>query len=180
MRMSKTKQGAESVEWFTPQYVLDYVQHIMPNHNIDIDPCWSPKSHVNATICYGKEDDGLTKDWIGNVFMNPPYGKPIPYWIVKFLDEYSEGNIRNGIMLIPLKMETNWFRAIANRCKFMDVFNHRIKFDTSEGNSGQTGWFASALVYFGEDFSESMPILPCCYRILFSERVLPKFHNKEM
>ena len=63
-----------SVDWYTPPHIFDGLGVF------DLDPCqpiggvkWIP-----ALQYYTLEDDGLTSDWYGRVWLNPPYGKHTP------------------------------------------------------------------------------------------------------
>jgi hypothetical protein len=57
---------------------------------------------------YTKEDDGLNKDWAGEiVFVNPPYGKSIGKWVEKCYKENLKGT--TIVMLIPARTDTSWF-----------------------------------------------------------------------
>jgi hypothetical protein len=44
----------------------------------------SPQETVRAAAYFTKEDDGLTKEWNGNVWLNPPYGSLVGKFIDKF------------------------------------------------------------------------------------------------
>ena len=69
----------------------------------DMDVCaptgglpWIP-----ADRSIDEQQDGLSIDWQGVVWMNPPYSNPTP-WINKWLDH------RNGFTLVPFT-RANWF-----------------------------------------------------------------------
>jgi hypothetical protein len=67
--------SSESNEWFTPARYLEAVHEVMGG--VDLDPASNPQANivVRATKYFTKDDDGLKQDWLGRVFMNPPYGK---------------------------------------------------------------------------------------------------------
>ena len=63
-----------SVDWYTPPHIFDGLGIF------DLDPA-SPVGGVAwipALQYYTLEDDGLTSDWFGRVWLNPPYGKQTP------------------------------------------------------------------------------------------------------
>jgi hypothetical protein len=50
---------------------------------------------IPATNYYDQQTNGLTSDWYGNIFMNPPFSK-INDWVTKFVQH------ANGIALLPM------------------------------------------------------------------------------
>lgn len=77
-----------STEWETPQDLFDTLnQEFM----FTVDAC---ASDVNAKLprYWTKDDNGLTKDWAGEVvWLNPPYDKDIWRWIEKAYEESLRG-----------------------------------------------------------------------------------------
>lgn len=72
----------------TPSWVFDAL-----GIGFDLDPCGVVGGDsVPATRRFTIEDDGLSKQWEGRVWMNPPFSKPKP-WVERFMEH------RSGIML---------------------------------------------------------------------------------
>lgn len=69
-------------EWGTPQ---DFFDELNKEFKFTLDPC-STKENAKCKRFFTKEDDGLSKEWTGRVFMNPPYGRGIGAWIKKAYD----------------------------------------------------------------------------------------------
>ena len=133
------------MEWYTPSYILERVYQII---QIDLDPC-SPE--VPTVICeqhYTIKDDGLSKTWQGNVFMNPPYGKDIKKWVSKFVKEWDSGNIQNAILLVPVKSDTKWWYELVTRSCCWCGIRGRVTFISPSWSASNTGTFASALILF--------------------------------
>ena len=55
--------------------------------------------------------DGLSVDWFGNVFCNPPYSQ-IDLWVDKALQQVS--NADSIVMLLPNWTDRAWFQKIAH------------------------------------------------------------------
>lgn len=85
-------------EYFTPRWVFDRL-----GLDFDLDVAAPPGGapHVPAARYFTAADDGLTQDWIGRVWMNPPYSAPGP-WVARFLDH------GDGIALLPFA-KSDWF-----------------------------------------------------------------------
>jgi len=62
---------------------------------IDLDPCADNHLDVPAKIHYTEADDGLTREWIGKVFMNSSYCCP-GKWIAKLQAEFDSGKVEEA------------------------------------------------------------------------------------
>jgi ParB-like chromosome segregation protein Spo0J len=115
-RVEKAKErlaplmSSASPEWYTPQAILECVVRVMGE--IDLDPCSNSDGppNVTATTHYTRKDDGLTREWYGRVYMNPPYGREIDDWAKKLVEEYKAGRVKQAIALVPSRTDTAWFR----------------------------------------------------------------------
>jgi len=78
-------------EWYTPPKFIESARKTMGI--IDVDPASSKIANkvVNATTYYTKETNGLDNDWIGNVWMNPPYAQPL----INLFSKALEKNLNN-------------------------------------------------------------------------------------
>ena len=90
---------ASSAECYTPAAIFETL-----GIEFDLDPCSCPPdlSHVPAKTMWTVDDDGLSKDWFGTVWMNPPYSKPDP-WVKKFIKNGA------GVALLPTSGGAYWF-----------------------------------------------------------------------
>lgn len=88
----------KSDEWLTPPEIMEKLGAF------DLDPC-SPINRPwdTARNHYTVTDDGLSKEWFGRVWMNPPFGREAAYWMRRMADH------GNGIALIPARTETAMF-----------------------------------------------------------------------
>lgn len=82
-----------SDEWYTP---IEIIRSLV---DFDLDPCapivplWQ-----TAKVMYNRNDDGLTKEWHGRVWLNPPYSRPLIEQFVRRMAEHGNGNLDlNGI-----------------------------------------------------------------------------------
>ncbi len=89
--------------WATPQAFLDKLND---EFQFDTDVCAVPENAKCAKF-YTKQDDGLSKDWTGTCWMNPPYGREICKWVKKAHDSAKNGAII--VCLLPARTDTRWF-----------------------------------------------------------------------
>lgn len=105
-------------EHYSPAWIFQAMQV-----TFDLDVC-APKGGVPwipASISYSKEDDGLSKPWMGLVWMNPPYSKPQP-WIDRFIEH------GNGIALLPITV-ARWSIDLWQSAEVICVADQRIYFE---------------------------------------------------
>lgn len=76
-------------EWATPEYIWRPLAEALGTAKMstgvlgigsypvfDLDPASGCEEKPIATTCYQlPETDGLTEDWFGHVWVNPPYGR---------------------------------------------------------------------------------------------------------
>lgn len=123
------------VEWYTPAYIIEAARETMGS--IDLDPASSDIANrtVKANTYYTKEDDGLSKLWFGNVWLNPPYAKLlIKQFIMAAIEKRSE--YKQAIILVNNATETRWFQDLLNIVSVVCFHKHRIKFNDVDGESG--------------------------------------------
>lgn len=123
-----------SDEWYTPEIIFDLLGL---RFDLDVAAPKGNKGHVPADRKYTIDDDGLAQDWVGRVWMNPPYSKPAP-WIEKWL------NHNNGIALLPMA-KSKWFNRMVESDANFIVLPSVFKFESPEGKPlslmmGSTLW----------------------------------------
>jgi len=135
--------SSDTPEWYTPRRVLAaVVDAIGP---IDLDPCAEPAKSVPAALHFTEADDGLSREWIGSVYMNPPYGRPIVAWISKLVAEYRAGRTTEAIALVPARVETDWYLALDHEWECQ--IHGRLAFSDHDTAAP----FPSMAVYLGPD-----------------------------
>ena len=123
---------------------------------IDLDPASSDLAQetVGATTYFTKDDNGLSRPWWGNVFLNSPYARGlIPQFVKKGVEEYASGRVAQLIMLTHSSTDTEWFHLALKHCAAFCHKLRRIHFLDPEGNEtvpqqGQT------FFYFGNNIAK--------------------------
>jgi len=107
----------------------------------NLDPC---ASHENAKCAryFTRDDDGLRQEWIGRVFMNPPYGRVIGAWMRKAW-ESSQTTAELVVCLVPARTDTAWWHDYAVRGE-IEFLRGRLRF----GDMRASAPFPSAIVVF--------------------------------
>ena len=118
---SKTK--GQSDEHYTTKSIFSALNVVF-----DLDVA-APSGGGNAPALhyYDKESDGLSSQWWGNVWMNPPYSSPTP-WVEKWLDH------GNGICLVAVS-RAKWYDRLWRECDGILNLPPSLKFMTPDGKS---------------------------------------------
>jgi hypothetical protein len=129
-------RGATDV-WLTP---LDLVRSL---GTFDLDPC-GQEGHDTAHEIYCPPLDGLSLDWHGRVFLNPPYSQ-VGVWLDKL---HTHGL---GIALVFARTDTRWAQKFMPLADSVFFPSKRIRFLSGDGKPGKwTAGAPSMLLAFGE------------------------------
>lgn len=133
--MSHVKYNSGNNEWYTPLHILERVTNTLGVIDLDVASCPVAQQNVKALNYYTEQDDALTKEWYGNVWMNPPYSSAlIKQFCSKLNKEYTNGNINSFICLTNNATETTWFKELYVCSKVFCFTSKRVKFLDSDGN----------------------------------------------
>ena len=138
MSINKGLMTSKTPEWSTPQALFDELDK---EFHFTLDPCCT---HENAKCHYHhtKEDDGLSQCWQGHiVFMNPPYGREIGYWMEKAYTASKHST--TVVCLVPARTDTAWWHDYAMKGEIRFI-RGRLKFGDAKNNAP----FPSAIVIF--------------------------------
>lgn len=134
-------------EWLTPPEILEKLG------SFDLDPCAPVNRPWNTALKhYTIEDDGLSKQWFGQVWCNPPYGLEAARW----LDKLQEHN--NGIALIFARTETKmFFDHVWSKADALLFIEGRLYFHHVDGTKANANAGApSVLIAYGSNMVEKL------------------------
>lgn len=126
--------------WETPQDLFDKLNK---EFNFTLDVCALPEN-AKCEKYYTPENDGLSQNWDGIIWCNPPYGKQINDWVKRALYSSVDGN--TVVMLLPARTDTIWFHEYIYKRENVEIrfLKGRLKF----GNSKNSAPFPSMIVVF--------------------------------
>lgn len=141
------RDGYDSDEWYTPEEITHTAHHVMGAIDVDPATCELAQTSVQAGTYYTKIDDGLSQDWNGAVWLNPPYSAP-QVWIDKLFAEMAAGRCSQAIVLVNNATETAWFQRLLTESKLVCFPARRLAFWRHD-HSNVAGRQGQALFYFG-------------------------------
>lgn len=149
--------------WITPPHIIELARQVMGS--IDLDPASSARAQevVKATYWCGLDQplsarrNGLALEWLGNVWLNPPYGRGL---IEDWVDRVAGGEgYDQAVVLANAATGTIWFHTLLETCDAVCLTMGRLAFlhpETLKPVKGNN--CAQAIFYFGtktEVFAES-------------------------
>lgn len=178
-RMQATVYSSESNEWYTPAWVTARAADVLGN--IDLDPASSQVAQRihGADAWHGldhpNEDrrDGLSADWHGNVWLNPPYGRSedghnAQLWSRKLIDEWKAGRVTSGILLVKAALGYNWFEDLWRELPVC-FLRERLSFVRPDGTDDGQSKQATALFYVGNDIEQFAGVFAKYGRVVLPE-----------
>ncbi len=169
--------GEEGFEYYTPPEWTAAARKLMGE--IDLDPASNEfaNQNVQAKAYYTKDDDGLSKPWVGRVWMNHPFHrgeKPCPPpakckkkscikrgyhidkaipsnkdWIDKLIGEYQSGNLTEAVIITFCNSSETWFRPLL---QFPQCFpNGRVHYKKEDGSNADSCTKGSVVTYIGNN-----------------------------
>ena len=128
-----------SDDYYTPPFIF---QALGVRFDLDVSAPPGGLPWVPATKSLSIIDDGLTTDWFGRVWCNPPYSNVTP-WAKKLIAH------DNGIALLQMA-KSAWFNLVWAKASGALVLAPNIKFVKSDGSSASIS-MPVVLFAFNED-----------------------------
>jgi len=132
----------KSTDWGTPPDFFAMLEGIFGPFTLD--PA-ANKHNAKCPIYYTEKDNGLTKDWKGRVFLNPPYGMETGDWMNKAYHEaVVHRNAEMVVCLVAARTDTQWWHAYCMQADELYFVKGRLKFSGSQNSAP----FPNAVVVF--------------------------------
>jgi len=152
----ETLTSAKSDEHGTPYFLAQAAREVLGE--INLDPMSNPVAQkiIQAQNFYTKKEDGLTKPWIGRIWLNPAFSKADEA-VAKLIGAYEAGICPEALLLIKAAPETRRNQSLAPY-PFCEL-NKRVKF-LADGNKVQAP-FSTLIFYLGKNFSRFKEVFGC-------------------
>lgn len=141
-RVYLPEQGDYTDVWLTP---IETFNIINKEFKFDLDAATEKNNPLNTPKFFTEEDNSLTKQWDGNVWLNPPYSN-IDEWVFKAYTEWKRDRNRFIVMLMPARTDTKYFHKYIAPYAEVRFFKGRLKFS----NIGSAP-FPSMLIIYGKE-----------------------------
>jgi ParB family chromosome partitioning protein len=145
-----------NVEWFTPPHVIDAARQVLGGIDLDPASCAAANATVQATTFFDQEADGLSRDWSGRVWLNPPFSKvrgksQQALWTRKLLQEHHAGRVPAAVLLVNDARGYRWFNDLLWRRYPVCLVDELLAFRRGDGARATHAKQASCLFYLGPE-----------------------------
>ena len=134
-RVNHRASGTGQNEWYTPQDYVGAARFVLGE--IDLDPATHPTAQewIKAKKFFTEEDNGLSKEWHGRVWLNPPYSREkIKLFIDKMVAEIEAARVTAAIVLTHSYTSSSWFHEIGPLTQALCFTEGRIAFTDPDGD----------------------------------------------
>lgn len=126
MAIAQAIYSSKTDLWETPQELFDSLNQ---EFHFDLDVCAIP-DNAKCDEFYTPEQDGLSQQWTGVCWCNPPYGRKIGKWVKKAAE--SKATV---VMLLPARTDTKWFHDYIIPNAEIRFIKGRLKFGGSKNGA---------------------------------------------
>lgn len=127
--------SSQSDQWETPQ---DFFNELNGEFHFTLDVCALPEN-AKCPVFFTPDMDGLTREWKGVCWCNPPYGRSVGKWVEK-----AATCTATVVMLLPARTDTKWFHDWVLPYGEIRYVRGRLKF----GGCNNSAPFPSMVVVF--------------------------------
>ena len=153
-KMPHVANNSGDNEWYTPLPYIEAAHRVMGG--VDLDPASSLQANgiVQASDYFTIEDDGLSQEWGGRVWLNPPYARGlVDRFCAKLVDHYRQGEVTQAIVLVNNATETAWFQGLAAVATAIVFPLGRVAFYKPDGSTGDP-LQGQAIIYLGNGWDK--------------------------
>ena len=139
-------------EWITPEQFVESAKKVMGR--IDLDPASSETANgtVGAERYYDEEQDGLTQEWSGTVWLNPPRSEESAF-IDKLCESHEEQKIEQAIVMADSATDAEWFAKLMGIASAVVFYKGQFNYQLKHGDKTVKGPVVKgpAFIYLGEN-----------------------------
>jgi ParB family chromosome partitioning protein len=163
--------SSQTAEWYTPAVYIEAVREVLGKIDLDPASCAVANEWIQAKTFYTEKDDGLSKPWGGNVFLNPPYGKTgarsnQDIWSTRLIYYHTMEYIPSAVLLTKSVPGYKWWNKLFSfhyfpvcfcdeRIRFLKLDKHGNIVVEGQAKAGTNFWYlGSDLEKFEKVFSQ--------------------------
>lgn len=136
---SRALFSSDRTDWETPPELFATLNEI---YHFDLDVCATAENAKCARF-FSPQENGLTQEWRGMCWMNPPYGREIAKWVSKAWLAGQAGT--TVVCLLPARTDAKWWHLYVMDATYIAFMPGRIRFVGAQAGAP----FPSAVVIFG-------------------------------
>jgi len=139
--------SSDRQDWATPPAFIKWYESRI-GHRFHLDAAASSRN-AKADHFYTIEDDSLSREWWGHVWLNPPFGRELPRWLEKCAEQIKNPMVHSIHVLIPARTDTKWFHDLVMPHAYLAyLIKGRFNFRFDDAVPGANAPFPSMLVVY--------------------------------
>jgi hypothetical protein len=145
-------EGTGEFERYTPPEYIEAAREVLGEIDLDPATCELPQEWIKAAEVFTIKTNGLSREWHGRVWLNPPYHRLLmPKFINKLVGEIDAGRVTAAILLTNNYTDTDSFLTAANACSSLCFTHVRIDFLTPANKLMGAPTQGQVFFYYGKD-----------------------------
>lgn len=137
-------------DWRTPKSLFRAVEALAGGFTLDAAADGSNRLVIPYLGPGGLAPDALATGWrrttgVTRVWLNPPYGRLLPLFATKAVEEVTRDPFVTVWMLVPARVDTRWWNLLMERADEVRFLAGRVKFERLDGPA-ESAPFPSAVV----------------------------------
>ncbi len=135
--------------WYVPSWLIEKVHKVMSG--IDLDPASDKEGNriVKAQQYYTERKSGLSQEWRGCVWLNPPWDL-IAEFVQKLLHHFNRKDVTEAIILTCNDTESEWFQELLLQATAIILLKGKINHQLAGGELVVPSK-GECLFYFGDN-----------------------------
>ncbi|MEO0965824.1 MAG: DNA N-6-adenine-methyltransferase [Planctomycetota bacterium] len=156
-------------EWYTPREYIEMAREVMGGIDLDPASCEAAQANVLADAYFTRDDDGLSHEWRGRVWLNPPYANAdITAFTDKLCDEVGSGRVSQAILLTHNYTDTAWFHKVQSHAHAVCLTRGRIRFERADSAKASPTQ-GQAFFYFGNQADRFADVFDSVGSVIMSD-----------
>ena len=146
--MTHIANNSGNQEHYTPVRFIDSAREVMGS--IDLDPASNAIANewIKADTFYTIENQGLNKEWHGNIWMNPPYNSKS---LKPLIDKLISENINQAIVLTNNNTDTKAGQTLLQWASAICLVKGRVRFIKPDGIESKKSPLQGQIIYYKGD-----------------------------
>lgn len=139
-------------EWYTPPSIIIKARMLLGSIDLDPASCSKANKIVEATKYYTKENNGLIKEWRGNVWLNPPFSRGLIDEFIGIAQEmYFLKYIKQALILVNNSTDATWFHSLLKH-HYACFLSGRLSFIDQYGKKVENNRQGQVIFHLGNDY----------------------------
>src|SRR5262245_25401400 len=128
LSMNRVHFSSRTDKWSTPNWLYDLLD---AEFDFDLDVC-AVAENAKCHRYYSPKVDGLTQEWVGTCWCNPPYGRMIGLFVEKAWQSSLLG--ATVVCLIPARTDTQFWHDFVTKADEIRFLKGRLRFGNAENS----------------------------------------------